>query len=58
MDNKEFGLQLELRTRKFAVEIIKLSAGLPNSPEGKVLRNRLTKSGTIIVANYHEASID
>jgi hypothetical protein len=56
MDNKEFGLQLELRTRKFSVEIIKLSVGLPNSPEGKVLRNQLTKSGTSIGANFHEAN--
>jgi len=39
MDNKEFGKHLELRTRQFAVVIIKLSTSLPNTPEGKVLKN-------------------
>jgi len=56
MDNKEFGKQMELRTRKYAVLIIKLSSSLPNSIEGKVLRNQLTKSGTSIGANYREAN--
>jgi len=56
MDNKEFGKHLELRTRKFAVVIIKLSTSLPNTPEGKVLRNQITKSGTSIGANYREAN--
>ena len=56
MDNKEFGKQMELRTRKFAVVIIKLSISLPNTPEGRVLRNQITKSGTSIGANYSEAN--
>ncbi|MCF6360948.1 MAG: four helix bundle protein [Cyclobacteriaceae bacterium] len=56
MDNKEFGRKLELRTRKFAVSIIKLSISLPRTEEGKVLKNQLTKSGTSIGANYREAN--
>ena len=56
MNNKEFGLQLERRTKKFAVAVIKLSAGLPNSSEGFVIRNQITKSGTSIGANYREAN--
>jgi len=56
MDNKEFGKQLELRTRKFAVLIIQLSINLPNTPEGRVVRNQLTKSGSSIGANYREAN--
>lgn len=56
MDNKEFSKLLEVRTRKFAVTIIKLSSKLPNTPEGLVLRNQLTKSGTSIGANYREAN--
>jgi four helix bundle protein len=56
MDNKEFAKQLERRTRKFAVQIIRLSAMLPNTPEGKVFRNQLTKCGTSIGANYREAN--
>lgn len=56
MNNKEFSKLLEIRTRKFAVQVIKLSILLPNSPEGLVLRNQLTKSGTSIGANYREAN--
>ncbi len=56
MDNKEFSRNLEERTRKFAVRIIHLSITLPNTPEAKVIRNQITKSGTSIGANYREAN--
>jgi len=56
MDNKEFSKQLEKRTRKFAVQIIKLSAKLPNTPEGRVVKTQLTKAGSSIGANYREAN--
>lgn len=56
MDNKEFGKQLENRTKKFAINIIRLSSSLPDSPEGKVIRYQMTKSGTSVGANYREAN--
>ena len=56
MDNKEFSKQLEERTKKFAVKIIRLSVTLPNTPEGRVVRNQITKAGTSIGANYREAN--
>jgi four helix bundle protein len=56
MENREFAKQLELRTRKFAVRIIRLSALLPNSQEARVIKNQLTKSGTSVGANYREAN--
>jgi four helix bundle protein len=56
MDNKEFAKNLEKRTREFAVRIIRLSAMLPNTPEGRVVKNQLTKCGTSIGANYREAN--
>jgi four helix bundle protein len=56
MDNKQFGKQLEVRTKRFAVSIISLSASMPNCPESKVIRNQITKSGTSIGANYREAN--
>jgi four helix bundle protein len=56
MDNKAFSKDLEKRTRKFAVSIIKLSANLPKTPEGMVIRNQITKSGTSVGANYREAN--
>lgn len=56
MDNKEFSKQLEDRTKKFAIAIIMLSISLPDSPEGRVIRNQVTKSGTSVGANYREAN--
>ena len=56
MENKEFGKYLEGRTKIFAISIIRLSSALPNSPEGRVIRNQITKSGTSVGANYREAN--
>ena len=56
MDNKEFSKELERRTRKFAVKIIRLSTTLPNTPEGRVVRNQITKAGTSVGANFREAN--
>jgi len=56
MKNKEFAGALEARTPKLAVSIIKLASKLPNTVEGKVVRNQVTKSGTSIGANYREAN--
>jgi len=56
MDNKEFVKELEKRTKRFAVRIIRLSSKLPNTPEARVVRNQISKSGTSIGANYREAN--
>jgi len=56
MERKQFAKDLEKRTRKFAVQIIRLSITLPSSPEGMVVRNQITKSGTSVGANYREAN--
>ena len=56
MNNKEFAQVLEKRTLSFAVNVIRLSAKLPDSPEGRVIKNQITKSGTSIGANYREAN--
>ena len=56
MENKEFAKQLEKRTKKFAIDIISISASLPSTPEARVIRNQITKSGTSIGANYREAN--
>jgi four helix bundle protein len=56
MDNKEFSKKLEVRTKAFAIRIIKLSATLPNTVEGNIVRNQMTKAGTSIGANYREAN--
>ena len=56
MKNKEFAKELELRLRKFALRIIKLSSSLPNTPEHRVVRYQISKSGTSVGANYREAN--
>lgn len=56
MNNKEFSKELEKRTREFAVRIIHLSTKLPNTPESKVVKTQITKSGTSVGANYREAN--
>ena len=56
MKNKEFAEKLEKRTKNFSIQIIRLSETLPTTPEGKVIRDQLTKSCTSIGANYREAN--
>lgn len=56
MSIKKFSKELEIRTRKFAVQIIRLSVTLPSTSEAKVVRNQLTKCGTSVGANYREAN--
>jgi len=56
IDNKEFSRQLEERTKKFAIMVIKLSSQLPETCEGRVIRRQFAKSGTSVGANYREAN--
>ncbi len=56
MNNREFSKKLEIRTRKFALKIIRISSGLPNTFEARVIRNQVSKSGSSIGANYREAN--
>jgi len=56
MTNKEFAEILEKRTLNFAIDVINLSASLPQTPEALVIRNQLSKSGTSIGTNYREAN--
>ncbi len=55
-DKLKFAKELEKRTLEFGVRMIRLSAKLPNTPKGRVVRNQITKSGTSIGANYREAN--
>ena len=55
-DPKSFARELEQRTMRFAVAVIRLSAKLPDTVEGRIVRNQFTKAGTSIGANYREAN--
>jgi four helix bundle protein len=56
VENREFAKNLEKRTKRFAVSIIRLSGKLPNTPEARVIRRQITRAGTSIGANYREAN--
>jgi len=56
VDIKDFAKEIEKRTLKFAVQIIRLSASLPNTPEARVIRTQITKCGSSVGANYREAN--
>lgn len=56
MTNKEFSKELEKRTMEFAINIIKLSVSLPKTEEFHVIKTQVSKSGTSVGANYHEAN--
>jgi four helix bundle protein len=54
--NKEFAKQLEKRTQKFAASVVLLSKKLPDTPEGRKIREQLTDAATSVGANYREAN--
>ena len=47
--------ELRLRTKRFALRIIRLFQRLPRSPEAQVLGKQLLRSGTSVGANYRAA---
>jgi four helix bundle protein len=47
---------LKVRTKKFALRIIKMYSSLPKYTEAKVLGTQALRSGTSVGANYREAS--
>ena len=46
---------MKQRTKRFALEIIRLVASLPKTIEGRVVGNQLIRSGTSVGANYRAA---
>ena len=48
--------ELEDRTRKFAVQVVKTVAVFPKSSEGQIIGKQLLRSGTSVGANYREAN--
>lgn len=48
MDKEE----LKVRTKKFALRIIRLTRSLPKNDEGRVIGKQLLRCGTSVAANY------
>ena len=47
--------ELKLRTKQFALRVIKLVESLPQDQVGRVLGNQLLRAGTSVGANYRAA---
>src|SRR2546422_10640220 len=47
---------LRIRTRSFALRIVRLYTSLPKTAEAQILGKQLLRSGTSVVAHYHEAT--
>ena len=47
--------ELKARTRAFALRIIRLAEGLPDTPTARVVKNQLIRCGTSVGANYRAA---
>jgi four helix bundle protein len=49
-------IQLESRTKAFAVRVVKMFGKLPRTMEARELGRQALRSGTSVAANYREAS--
>lgn len=47
--------QMKIRTRAFALRVIRLAESLPNTPTGHVIRNQMLRCGPSVGANYRAA---
>jgi four helix bundle protein len=47
--------ELKLRTKLFALRVLKLVAALPKSIEGRAMAHQLVRRGTSVAANYRSA---
>ncbi len=52
MNKLEFAKEMQARTKRFAVRIIKFFGKLPKTDEARVLGRQLLRSGTSVAANY------
>jgi four helix bundle protein len=46
---------MKMRTRRFALDVIRLVGDLPKTVEGRAVGNQLVRSGTSLGANYRAA---
>lgn len=51
-ENFDFRVAMQLRTKQFALRIIKLFQALPKTDEARIIGKQLLRSATSIAANY------
>ena len=56
MNGEEGARDLGVRTKEFALRIVRMYGGLPRSTEAQVLGKQVLRSGTAVGANYREAN--
>ena len=56
MNRNETPTELRVRTKQFALRIIRLYSALPNGTSAQVIGKQLLRSGTSVGAHYREAS--
>ena len=47
--------ELKIRTKEFALRILKLSDALPKTASGRAISGQISRSGTSVAANYRAA---
>jgi len=52
MKNENYGIELRIRTKKFAIRIIRLSDSLPNKRAAQTIAKQILRSGTSVGAHY------
>lgn len=52
--HKQERVDLRVRTKQFALRVVRLYCALPKRTEAKVIGNQLLRSGTAIGANFRE----
>ena len=55
MTNLEFAKELQRRTKKFAIRVIRMFQRLPKNDEARVIGKQVLRSGTSVAANYRAA---
>ena len=54
--NESGNQDLKIRTKKFALRIIRLYKALPNSVEAQIIGKQILRSGTSVGAQYREVT--
>ena len=54
-DGRAERVDLRVRTRTFALRVIRLFSALPRRPEAEVIGKQMLRSGTSVGANFREA---
>jgi four helix bundle protein len=55
-EKKQEPKDLQIRTKEFALRVIRMYSSLPKSTEAQVLGKQVLRSGTSVGANYREAN--